>query len=134
MEKLAEVLGTGAAETGGQIVNRTAGEITCQAVQQSVTEAAGRRRLRRSGARANDEVEFAEPGGDPLRVLGRMLAVRIDDEDKLAVRAAHPGFHRRTVSLVVRMSDDARPGGTRLRRRLIRRAVVDDKDLAPRRR
>src|SRR6476646_8845942 len=44
---------------------------------------------------------------------------------------AHPRFDGRAVAFVVRMSDHVRAGGGRLRSRIVRRAVVDDDDLAP---
>ena len=72
---------------------------------------------------------------EPQRVLGRVLAVAVDDQDELAGRAADAALHRGAVALVVGMPHHRGAGRCgALRPSPSRRAVVDDDDLAPRRR
>src|SRR5262249_524354 len=79
--------------------------------------------------RADDEIEFAEPGGDPVRLLGRMLTVGVENQDEFAIRVANSGLHRGAVSLVVGMSNDTGSRRARSRRCVVGRTVVAHTNL-----
>ncbi len=109
------------------------GEVRGQPVQQRVAQPAAGRGLGPRIARADHEVVVAQPGDEPLRVPGRVLAVGIDDGDPVAGGGANRGLHRGAIALVVGMAHDPR---ARVLRRLagaVGRAVVDHQHLMPRR-
>ena len=72
-------------------------------------------------------------GTEPHRIIGPMLAVCIDDENPFAGSVANSGLYRGAVSLIVRMTNDARACGRCACRRIVARAVVDHEDFFPRR-
>jgi hypothetical protein len=84
-----------------------------------------------SGAGADDEIVGAKMPNQTRGVEGTVLSVGVRDQDENTGRMPDAGLDGGAVALVVRMADDAGAGRRGALSRLVRRTVVDDKDLLP---
>ncbi len=134
VEELAQDGPPRAPEARRQVRDLAAGHVGREGVQQAVADATHARGLGVARARADDEVVLAQPVDDPTRVLRPVLAVAVDDEHPFPGRGTDAGLDGGAIALVVRMAQHAGAGGFGRRRGLVRRPVVHEHDLEPRRR
>jgi hypothetical protein len=131
VKEFPQVFAARAAKAGRQIGNRTSREIAGQPIQQVIADPSSDGRLRLRSTRADDQVVLAETLYEPAGIGWRMLAVGIDDEDELALRAADAGLDGRAVALRVRMAHHVRAGLHRPRPGRVARTIVNDENLFP---